>query len=118
MLKEDELIEAIEISKYILEVKLQTQYDQIEGDFQIFLPFIQGLKIGTFESSFTIKAFEIVINLTKLDLKLLRLVQCLVDLHGEGVHCLLARRLHCHFLVDFEVGVLGATGWVFGCYCH
>ena len=67
MLKDDELIEAIEISKYILEVKLQNLYDQIERDFQIFPPFIQGLKIGTFESSFTIKAFDIVINLTKLD---------------------------------------------------
>lgn len=67
MLKDDELIEAIEISKHILEVKLQNLYDQIERDFQIFLPFIQGLKIGTFESSFKIKAFDIVINLAKLD---------------------------------------------------
>lgn len=67
MLKDDELIEAIEICKYILEVKLQNLYDQIERDFQIFLPFIQGLKIGTFESFFAIKEFDIVINLTKLD---------------------------------------------------
>ena len=67
MLKDDELLDAIEISKYILEVKLQNLYDQIERDFQIFLPFIQKLKIGTFESSFRIKAFEILVNLAKLD---------------------------------------------------
>lgn len=67
MLKEDELIEAVEISKYILEVKLQKLYDQIERDFQIFLPFIQKLKMGTFESSFKINAFDFVINLAKLD---------------------------------------------------
>lgn len=67
MLKDDELIEAIEISKYILEVKLQNLYDQIDQDFQIFLPFIKKLKIGTFVSSFEIKAFDIVINLAKLD---------------------------------------------------
>lgn len=67
MLKDDELIEAIEISKYILEVKLQNLYDQIERDFKIFLPFIQNLKIGTFESSFKINAFDILINLANLD---------------------------------------------------
>lgn len=67
MLNDDELIEAIEISKYILEVKLQNLYNQIERDFQIFLPFIQKLKIGTFESSFKIKVFDIIINLEKLD---------------------------------------------------
>lgn len=67
MLKDDELLEAIEISKYILEVKLQNLYDQIERDFQIFLPFIQNLKIGTFESSFKINAFDIEINLAKID---------------------------------------------------
>ena len=67
MLKDDELLEAIEISKYILEVKLQNLCDQIERDFQIFLPFIQNLKIGTFESSFKINPFDIEINLAKLD---------------------------------------------------
>jgi hypothetical protein len=67
MLKDDELLEAIEISKYILEVKLQNLYDQIERDFQTFLPFIQNLKIGTFESLFKINAFDIEINIAKLD---------------------------------------------------
>ena len=67
MLKDDELNEAIEISKYILEVKLQNLFNQIERDFQIFLPFIKKLKIGTFVSSFEIKLFDIVINLAELD---------------------------------------------------
>lgn len=66
-LSDEELIEAIEISKYILEVKLQSLYDQIERDFQIFLPFIKNLKIGTFESSFKIEAFNIVVNLALVD---------------------------------------------------
>ena len=67
MLKDEELLEAIEISKYILKVKLQNLFDQIERDFQTFVPFIQSLKIGTFESSFKINAFNIEINLAKLD---------------------------------------------------
>jgi len=67
MLTDNELLEAMEISKYILEVKLQYLYDQLESDFQIFLPFIQKLKIGTFESSFKINDFDIVVNLEKLD---------------------------------------------------
>lgn len=72
MLRDNELIEAIEISKYILKVKLKNLYDQIEQDFQVFLPFIQSLKIGTFDSSFTIKAFDIIINLTKLDTNIIK----------------------------------------------
>lgn len=67
MLTDNELLEAMEISKYILEVKLQSFYDQIERDFQVFLPFIHKLKIGTFESSFKINDFNIVVNLEKLD---------------------------------------------------
>lgn len=66
MLTDNELLQAMEISKYILEVKLQSLYDQIERDFQIFLPFIHKLKIGTFESSFKINDFNIVVNLEKL----------------------------------------------------
>ena len=66
-LSDDELIEAIEISKYILEIKLQNLFDQIERDFKIFLPFITKFKIGTFESSFNIRGFNIVINIARLD---------------------------------------------------
>lgn len=68
MLTDEELIEAIEISRYILVVKLQNIYNQIERDFQIFLPFIEKLKIGFFDKSFKIRAFNVVINLSKLDL--------------------------------------------------
>ena len=68
MLSDNEIIEAIEISKYILEVKLQKLYEQIERDFNIFLPFIQELKLGTFRSTFNITLFDIDVDIARFNL--------------------------------------------------
>jgi hypothetical protein len=64
VLTEEEKDEALEISKYILEIKLQKSFDQIERDFNTFLPFMFKFKHGIFSASYSITAFNLKIDIT------------------------------------------------------
>jgi hypothetical protein len=64
LLTDDEKAEALEISKYILEVKLQKAFDQIERDFNIFLPYMLKFKRGLFSASYSITPFNLKLDIT------------------------------------------------------
>lgn len=64
VLTEEEKEEALEISKYILKVKLQKAFDQIERDFNTFLPFMVKFWRGFFSASYSITAFNLKVDLT------------------------------------------------------
>ena len=64
VLTEEEKEEALEISKYILEIKLQKEFDQIERDFNTFLPFMSKFKRGIFSASYSISTFNIKVDIT------------------------------------------------------
>lgn len=64
VLTEEEKEEALEISKYILEIKLQNAFDQIERDFNTFLPFMVKFKRGIFSASYSITAFNLKVDIT------------------------------------------------------
>ena len=64
VLTEEEKEEALEISKYILEIKLQKAFDQIERDFNTFLPFMFKFKRGIFSDSYSITAFNLKVDIT------------------------------------------------------
>jgi hypothetical protein len=64
VLTEEEKELALTISKYILEIKLQKAFDQIERDFNTFLPFIFKFKRGIFSASYSITAFNLKIDIT------------------------------------------------------
>lgn len=64
VLTEEEKEEALEISKYILEIKLQKAFDQIERDFNTFLPFMFKFKRGFFSASYSITAFNLKVDIT------------------------------------------------------
>jgi hypothetical protein len=64
VLTEEEKVEALEISKYILELKLQKTFDQIERDFNTFLPHMFKFNRGIFSASYSITTFNIKIDIT------------------------------------------------------
>lgn len=64
VLTEEEKEEALEISKYILEIKLQKEFDQIERDFNTFLPFMSKFKRGIFWASYSISTFNIKVDIS------------------------------------------------------
>lgn len=64
ILTEEEKEEALEISKYILEVKLQKAFDQIERDFNIFLPYLHKFKRGIFSAEYSITLFNLKVDIT------------------------------------------------------
>jgi hypothetical protein len=64
ILMEEEKEEALEISKYILKIKLQKAFDQIERDFNIFLPFMFKFKRGIFSANYSITFFNLKIDIT------------------------------------------------------
>jgi hypothetical protein len=66
VLTEEEKAEALGISKYILEIKLQNAFDQIQKDFKIFLPYIIKFKRLNFSASYSITTFDIKVNLTDI----------------------------------------------------
>jgi hypothetical protein len=65
LLTEEEKEEALEISKYILEIKLQTDFDQIERDFNTFLPYMFKFKRGIFSATYLISSFNLKVDITK-----------------------------------------------------
>lgn len=64
ILTEEEKDEALEISKYILEIKLQKAFDQIERDFNIFLPYMFKFKRGIFSANYSITLFNLKVDIT------------------------------------------------------
>jgi hypothetical protein len=65
VLIEEEKVEALEISKYILEIKLQKAFDQIERDFNVFLPYMFKFRRGFFSANYSITAFNLKVDITK-----------------------------------------------------
>jgi hypothetical protein len=64
ILTEKEKEEALEISKYILAIKLQKAFEQIERDLNTFLPFMFKFKHGFFSASYSINAFNLKVDIT------------------------------------------------------
>lgn len=64
ILTEDEKSEALKISQYIVSVKLQKQFNQIEKDFSTFLRFMNGFRRGVFNAVYNISAFNLKIDIT------------------------------------------------------
>lgn len=64
VLTAEEKLEALEISKYILEIKLQKEFDQIERDFNIFLPYMLKFKSGFFLANYSITYFNLKVDIT------------------------------------------------------
>ena len=64
ILTEEERKEALEISKYILEIKLQKTFDQIERDFNIFLPYMFKFKLGNFSANYSITFFNLRLDIS------------------------------------------------------
>ena len=69
ILTEEEKSEALEISKYILEIKLQKAFDQIEKDFNIFLPYMFKFKRGIFSSNYSITLFNLKVDITNTSIE-------------------------------------------------
>ena len=69
VLTEEEKVEALEISKYILEIKLQKTFDQIERDFNIFLPYMFKFKRGFFFANYSISEFNLKVDITNTGLQ-------------------------------------------------
>lgn len=69
VLTEEEKLEALEISKYILEIKLQKVFDQIERDFNIFLPYMFKFKRGIFSANYSISEFNLKVDITNTGLQ-------------------------------------------------
>lgn len=64
ILNEEEKEEALEISKYILEIKLQKAFDQIERDFNVFLPYMSRFRRGIFSANYSIQLFNLKVDIT------------------------------------------------------
>jgi hypothetical protein len=79
VLDETEKDEVLKISKYIVFVKLQNQFDQIEKDFNTFIPYIKIITRGIFSASFFITTFNINIDLTKIIFQKIKVPTVLID---------------------------------------
>jgi hypothetical protein len=64
ILNEEEKEEALEISKFILEIKLQKAFEQIERDFNTFLPYMVKFKRGIFSANYLITLFNLNVDIT------------------------------------------------------
>jgi hypothetical protein len=64
LLTEEEWLEAEEITKYILEIKLQNYFNQIESDLKVFLPLMEKMSKGFFYAEYTINYANIKLELT------------------------------------------------------
>lgn len=79
VLDENERTEVIQISKYIVYIKLQKQLDQIEKDFNTFVPFMQLVNRGIFSATYNITTFNITVDLTKIVFHEIKVPDILVD---------------------------------------
>ena len=69
ILDEKEKKEALEISKYILQIKLQKTFNQVENDLKIFIPYILKFKNGIFYSKYSLTDFNLKLVITNTDIK-------------------------------------------------
>lgn len=69
ILTDEEKIEALEISKYILEIKLQKSFDQVERDFNVFLPYIFKFNRGIFSATYSVPMFNLIVDITNTGIK-------------------------------------------------
>jgi hypothetical protein len=69
VLSEDEKEEALEISKFIIQIKLQKAFDQIYRDFDVFLPYMPLFKRGKFIANYSITLFNINVELTNTNIQ-------------------------------------------------
>lgn len=67
VLNNEEMKEALEISKFILKVKLQNAFNQVKKDFETFLPFVRKFKSGTLFAKYYISYYEESLSLRDLD---------------------------------------------------
>ncbi len=67
VLTDEEKEEALEVSKYILKVKLQNTFNQVKKDFDIFLPIIAKFKRGAFTASYELSFYECHLDLSNKD---------------------------------------------------
>jgi hypothetical protein len=79
VLNENERTEVIQISKYIVYIKLQKQLYQIEKDFNTFVPFMQLVNRGIFSATYNITTFNITVDLTKTVFHEIKVPDILVD---------------------------------------
>lgn len=79
ILDNSERAEVINISKYIVYIKLQKQLEQIEKDFNTFVPFMQLVKRGIFSATYTINALNISVDIAKNVFNKIRVPDILVD---------------------------------------
>jgi len=64
VLSQEEKKEVVAICKYILEIKLQKAFEQIERDINTFLPYIFKFKRGIFSANYSITDFNLMVDLT------------------------------------------------------
>jgi hypothetical protein len=67
ILSNEEIIEAGEIIRYILKVKLQNAFNQINRDFEIFFPFISNFNRGSISINYEFSFYNCSIELSKSD---------------------------------------------------
>lgn len=79
VLTEEEKQEALEVSKYILETKLQISFNQIEQDFNIFLPYMFRFKRGLFTASYFINSFNLNVDMANSGLSDLTMPKFAID---------------------------------------
>ncbi len=64
VLTEEEKEEVLEISKYILAIILQKEFDQIKRDFNTFLPYMFKFKQGILSAAYSIITFNLRVDIT------------------------------------------------------
>ena len=64
ILTEEEKEEALEISKYILMIKLQKAFEQTMKDFSTFLPFMSKFRRGNFSAFYATSFFNLKVDIT------------------------------------------------------
>lgn len=69
VLSDDEKNEAMEIARHILNSKLQISFDQLERDFNVFLPLMGRFKRGRINASYNVIAHNLKIDITTTSLQ-------------------------------------------------
>ncbi len=67
VLTQAEKDEALEISRYILEIKLQNSFDQIETDLNMILPHVLQFNRGVCKSFYSMDVFNLKLDLSKIE---------------------------------------------------
>jgi hypothetical protein len=79
ILNDEEKKEALQIAQYIVCVKLKKMFDQIEKDFNTFLPFMLSIKRGIFTATYYILKFNLNVDLTKINFHKIEVPKFLIE---------------------------------------